>query len=73
MRNTRYQPTQIQFLKQNYSLMSNAELATLMGIDSPRKVLELARRHAVKWRSENGAPQWRCPKNTYHHPQNPAS
>jgi len=59
--NTRYHPAQIQFLKAHYQHLSNAELAARLGIDTPRKVLDLARRLGLKWRAENGAPQWRHP------------
>ena len=55
----RYTPAQKQFVKTNYARLSNKELAEALGIDHPRKVLELARRLGVKWRAENGAPQWR--------------
>lgn len=58
-RPTRYQPEQIDFLKAHYHQMSNAELAAALNIDSPRKVLDLARKHGVKWRAANGAPRWR--------------
>jgi hypothetical protein len=60
---TRYKPEQIQFVKDNYHRLSNAELATHLGVDNPRKVLDLARRVGLKWRAENGAPQWRYPKS----------
>lgn len=66
MPNVVYPPEQILFLKNNYHAMSNAELATHLGIDSPRKVQELARRNAIKWRAENGAPQWRAPIQKTH-------
>jgi hypothetical protein len=59
MPNVRYSPAQKQFLKQHYHQLSNAELARALGITCLRKVLELARRMGVKWRAENGAPQWR--------------
>jgi len=59
---TRYTPEQIRFIKANYHKLSNAELAKRLGIDSSRKVRDLARRLGVKWRAENGAPQWREPK-----------
>jgi hypothetical protein len=61
MPNVRYSPAQRQFLKQHYHQLSNAELARALGITCLRKVLELARRMGVKWRAENGAPQWRNP------------
>lgn len=61
MKYTRYHPAQIQLLREYYHRLSNAELARLLGIDSARKVRELARRHAIKWRAENGVPQWRTP------------
>ena len=59
MRYHRYSKEQISYLKQHYHQLSNAELAQALGVDSPRKVLELARRVGIKWRAENGAPQWR--------------
>jgi hypothetical protein len=62
----RYSIDQILYLKQHYRSLSNAELAQALGIDSPQKVRELARRHGIKWRAENGAPQWRAPKTPNH-------
>jgi hypothetical protein len=55
----RYTPEQKAYVRQHYHQFSNAELATHLHIDHPRKVLELARRLGIKWRAENGAPQWR--------------
>jgi len=60
---TRYSPEQKKYLKQHYHQLSAAELAQHLGT-TPRKVYELARRLSVKWRAENGAPQWRGPTAT---------
>jgi DNA-directed RNA polymerase specialized sigma24 family protein len=57
----RYSAAQKQFLKQHYHTLSAAELAHHLGT-TPGKVYALARRLAVKWRAENGAPQWRPSK-----------
>lgn len=57
----RYSPEQKKYLKQHYHTLSNAELAHALGVDHPDKVRQLARRVGVKWRAENGAPQWRTP------------
>lgn len=77
MPNVRYKPDQIYLLRNCYHLLSNAELARLLGLaaqDAPRdelrkaerKVQELARRNGIKWRAENGAPQWRFPIEKTH-------
>lgn len=57
---TRYSPAQKQYLRQHYHRLTAAELAQHLGT-TPRKVYKLARRLGVKWRAENGAPQWRGP------------
>ena len=62
MPNHRYQPHQILFLRQNYARLTLAQLAAALGVSgetAPRKVLDLARRHGLRKRAFNGAPQWR--------------
>lgn len=67
-----YTPAEIDYLRKHYPNQSLKRLADHLGVDNPRKVLDLARREGIRKRAFNGAPQWRAPKEqpktTYHTP-----
>jgi hypothetical protein len=56
-----YTPAEIEYLRKHYPQQSLKRLADYLGVDNPRKVFDLARRHGIRKRAFNGAPQWRYP------------
>jgi hypothetical protein len=58
-KNAQYRLSQIHYLRLHYAELPPAHFAEYLGVTVP-KVYALARRHNIKKRAPNGAPEWRA-------------